>query len=111
MAVNPEQEPIETNVYTTDKTSRPTKGYLPCYTKPRIPTVYLDDPEPPGCYQCGELAEHTCRNCRNTYCPEHQGVAELCKSCTDSSNFGLLLFFSMLTLIGGWMTWMYFFGG
>lgn len=66
------------------------KGYLQCETTAR-PTIYLDDPEPPGCYICQGLARHICRNCHNLYCPEHAAGSELCASCARSSLWGLII--------------------
>lgn len=84
--------PPETAIYTTEKASRYSgKSYLQCYTKPGIRTVYVDDPGPPACHQCGGLARQICNNCHQLFCADHQGGKELCQTCASSSNLGIVI--------------------
>ena len=65
-----------------------------------------EDFEPPACYICKALARRICRNCRELYCNEHAGAAELCETCARSSLLGLfilggvLLILSVLIVLG-----------
>jgi hypothetical protein len=84
--------PADTAIYTTDRDSRYSgTGYLQCYTKPGMPTIYLDDTGPPECHLCQGLAKVICRNCHQLVCPEHSSGSDLCRSCAGSSWVGLVV--------------------
>jgi hypothetical protein len=96
-------EPTETAIYTTDKDSQYAgKGYLQCYTDTYtgMVSIYVDDPEPPSCHECGKLARHICRNCHQVYCQDHRGGADLCRSCARSSLVGLWVAGAALLVLG-----------
>ena len=72
----------ETSVYTTDSEPRYAgKGYLQDAPRSRMATIYIDDPDPPECNECGRLAKQLCKNCQQLYCAEHEGGNELCAYC------------------------------
>jgi len=82
--------PADTAIYTTDRDSRYSgKGYLQCYTRSELVSIYVDDPGPPSCHACGGLARHICRNCQQLFCQQHRGGDELCRACARSSLVGL----------------------
>src|ERR1700677_1220538 len=41
-------------------------------------TREAEDFEPPSCHVCHGLARRVCTNCRQHYCGEHAGAADLC---------------------------------
>lgn len=90
-----------TAIYTTERDSRYAgKGYLQCYTKTEMASIYIDDPGPPECYQCQSLAKFVCQNCQQLYCPAHRGGANLCRHCSRSSWLGLWVALTMMALLG-----------
>lgn len=58
-----------------------------------------EDFEPPACYQCHGLARHTCRHCRQLYCPEHAGQHGLCAGCDRSSWVGLYVLAGLVLFV------------
>ena len=98
LTVDPERE---MGVWTADRYSRPSgKGYLQCYSKPAMPTIYIDDDGPPECYECGALARQICSSCQNLFCPEHAGTKSICASCARSSLLGIIVFGIMVVFLG-----------
>jgi hypothetical protein len=102
MALERQEPSVETAVYTVDRDSRwAGKGYLQCSIEPKIPTVYLEDREPPSCAECGALARKICSNCLNLYCADHAGNKTLCRRCLNSSRVGLVILGIMGLAVAG----------
>jgi hypothetical protein len=94
------KERTDTAIYTSDKDSRYAgKGYLQCFTKPGMQTIYIDDPGPPACHLCESLAKAICSNCQQLFCAQHRGTKNLCQSCARSSRLGLWILFGMLLAV------------
>src|SRR5689334_894887 len=76
-----------TAIVASEPHSRPTvkQAYLQCVSRPRMPTVYLDDDGPPECYRCQAYARFVCQNCHNLYCAEHAGNAQWCEQCVKQA--------------------------
>jgi hypothetical protein len=75
------------------------RAFLQCVSKPRMPTVHLDDEGPPSCHQCGGLARRICENCQELYCPEHAGPRGWCESCTRAARSGLWMCLGVLLFL------------
>jgi hypothetical protein len=98
-AVQQPKPPLEQAVYTLERDSRwGGKGYLQCYVEPSRPTIHIDDPGPPACYECGALTRRLCAHCHALFCPEHAGGKELCLNCLRSSRLGMAVLAIMLLL-------------
>lgn len=82
---------LETRLFTYGRAYPSSRGYLQCETRKTIPTVYIDDDEPPSCRVCGRLARTVCYHCRDVYCPQHRSESGLCPSCVGSSRIGLII--------------------
>lgn len=88
-------------IFTLDRQSHWSgKGYLQCLGPSALPTVYVDDPGPPACHECGGLAKKVCSNCHTLFCGDHAGTAVLCRSCLRSSRLGMAVLATVIVLLG-----------
>jgi hypothetical protein len=106
------EELTETGFYTTERGSRYAgKGYLQCYTKPEMETIYLDDPGPPACHVCQGLARFICNNCQQLFCSDHRGGKTLCLHCARSSLLGVWVFLGALAVLAFFVLLSHLLGG
>lgn len=71
--------------------------YLQCVSRPRMPTVYLDDDGPPECYACQAYARYVCEGCHSLYCQEHGSKDRWCVQCARESRKSTLI---LLLIVG-----------